>query len=239
MSRRGRDGVGRRAGGHGIPEYCKDNHLCRSVAARAQRLSLGLIRLFSRDICPAQIIVTFDPRMYVTHPVILPQKSAREDTVMGTPRGDRSLRWKMPPFFLSDRRRWRDGRTNGVGRQSGSGDVTRTLSLSLSLSLPPSAAWSMECADFPWPSSSLVRSSLLFHSIGEMSDTIQIAATLPPTGTGRRRERERRRRRRREEGGGRRHLFHGPLLCEARFSDHSFILLASPPASQHPQSART
>ena len=54
---------------------------------------------------------------------------------MGTPRGDRSLRWKMPPFFLSDRRRWRDGRTNGVGRQSGSGDVTRTLSLSLSLPL--------------------------------------------------------------------------------------------------------
>ena len=73
--------------------------------------------------------------------------------------------------------------------------VPPSLSLSLSLSLPPSAAWSMECADFPWPSSSLVRSSLLFHSIGEMSDTIQIAATLPPTGTGRRRERERRRRR--------------------------------------------
>ena len=31
----------------------------------------------------------------------------------------------------------------------------------------------------------VVPSSLLFHSIGEMSDTIQIAATLPPTATGR------------------------------------------------------
>ena len=51
---------------------------------------------------------------------------------MVTPRGDRSLRWKMPPLFLSDR-------ADQVGRvdtrQSGSADVTQTPSLPLSLPL--------------------------------------------------------------------------------------------------------
>ena len=172
----------------------------------------------------------------LTHPVILPQKSAREDTVMGTPRGDRSLRWKMPPFFLSDRRRWRDGRTNGVGRQSGSGDVTRTLSLSLSLS--PSLCCVVDGMR-RFPVAVVVVGSFVavvpFHwrNVRHHSNRSHFASYGHRT-TEREGEEEEE-----EGGGGRRHLFHGPLLCEARFSDHSFILLASPPASQHPQSART
>ena len=153
---------------------------------------------------------------------------------MVTPRGDRSLRWKMPPLFLSDR-------ADQVGRvdtrQSGSADVTQTPSLPLSLPLSLlvlRGRWNAQisrgrrrrrrCCSIP-----LEKCPTPFKS--------QPLCLLRPPETGRRR---RGREGEEERGGGgerRRHLFHGPLLCEARFSDHSFILLASQPLSQPAASA--
>ena len=132
----------------------------------------------------------------------------------------------MPPFTRIAEGGGRKGRRR-IGQTERRGDVTQTASPSLLLSLPPlRGRWNAQI--------SLRRRrprrrwSLLFHSIGEMSDTIQIAATLPPAAHRTSSERGREKRR----GRGRRHLFHGPLLCEARFSDHSFILLASQPSGR-------
>ena len=139
----------------------------------------------------------------------------------------------MPPFTRIAEEGGKKGRRRS-GQTERRGDVTQTASPSFSL--PLSAAWSMECADFPSslpPSPSSLVAVVPFHwrNVRHHSNRSHFASRGTPDGRGREREEERRRGRREDAAAD---TFFTVLFYAKRDfrTIHSFFWPVSHPAGQ-------